>query len=149
MSGTIDDHNAEHASDVEWLQTQIRSIRKEKNRSHRRTVVITHHAPVVPESSRPEDFKNPWSSAFGTELLDGGLSEFSEVQWWVSGHTHYTTEFSKGNVKLVSNQRDYVFPNNSGSVLAPPSTLQLIRRRLMCSSNLDNNSFEAKRVLKV
>lgn len=113
VNWTIDHHNAEHASDVEWLQTHIRLIRKEKNGSQRRIFVITHHAPVVREASRPEHFLNPWSSAFGTDLLRiDSLSTFSEVQWWVFGHTHYATEFSKCNVKLVSNQRGYLFPTN-------------------------------------
>lgn len=149
VSWTIDDHNAEHAEDVEWLQNHIRLIRKEKNSSRRRIVVITHHAPVVREASRPEDFGNPWSSAFGTDLLDlDSSSVFSEVQWWIFGHTHYTTEFSKGNVKLVSNQRGYVFPKNPEPVLVSSTSLQLIRR-FMCSSNVVKNSFDVKRVLNV
>lgn len=136
--------------DVEWLQTSIRLIRKEKNGSQRRIFVITHHAPVVRESSKPEDFNNPWSSAFGTDLLDlDNPSAFSEVQWWVFGHTHYTTEFTKGNVKIVSNQRGYVFPKNPESMLAPPTKLQTISRRSICSSDPVKNVFEVERVLNI
>ena len=97
-------HTFEHEIDVTWLQQEIKHIRADH--PHRKIVVITHHAPTIKGTSKPSDAGNPWSSAFATELLVGG--QFSEVQCWVSGHTHFCSEFKRGGVWLVGNQRGYV-----------------------------------------
>lgn len=34
----------------------------------------------------------------------------SEVKSWVFGHTHYSTDFKEGGIRLVSNQRGYALP---------------------------------------
>ncbi|PGH05956.1 hypothetical protein AJ79_06645 [Helicocarpus griseus UAMH5409] len=109
---TVENHNTEHANDVKWLADEISSIRMSESGSKRKIVVITHHAPLTKGTSKPTDKNNPWSSAFGTDLL--GREEGScldGVQWWISGHTHYSTELITGKVKLVSNQRGCILPN--------------------------------------
>ncbi|KAF3481125.1 Ser/Thr protein phosphatase superfamily protein [Arthroderma uncinatum] len=121
---SIEDHNAEHREDVEWLRDQITSLRDGDRASNlegqRSIIVITHHAPCINESSRPEHVQNPWTCSFATELLDQAVSPanaiFSQVQHWVFGHTHYTTSFIKAGVRLVSNQRGYtVKPKDESS----------------------------------
>jgi Calcineurin-like phosphoesterase len=120
---TVDDHNAEHERDVAWLREEIRKIRDREDgeKGEHKIIVITHHAPIRKGSSRPEHEENPWSDAFATELLDPhpdltGCEESAEtnvlreVSWWVFGHTHFTTSCTRENVRLVSNQRGYVFP---------------------------------------
>ena len=101
----------EHVMDVEWLQEQIGLIRKEPNGDKRRIIAVTHHAPSTQQTSKPSDINNPWTSAFASDLI--GLKDtpvLSEVQWWIFGHTHYSTHFTKDGVKVVSNQRGYSLP---------------------------------------
>ncbi|KAH8672125.1 ser/Thr protein phosphatase-like protein superfamily [Tricladium varicosporioides] len=110
---TVDEHNADHESDLTWLRKQIESIRKENNEfaiaeESRRILVITHHAPSMQETARPGQRNNPWSSAFATDLLR--LGEWANVKIWIFGHTHFTTEFEKIGIKVMSNQRGYVLP---------------------------------------
>ncbi|OJJ95467.1 hypothetical protein ASPACDRAFT_126885 [Aspergillus aculeatus ATCC 16872] len=121
---TVDAHNAMHDADLAWLQEEIQSIRQENHqdetmtragkrsppstsRPRRSILVVTHHAPSLERTSAPQHAQNPWRFAFGTEIL----SQTSEgVQAWVFGHTHHSTEFKAGSVKVVSNQRGYVLP---------------------------------------
>ena len=109
---TVADHNAEHAKDVDWLKKEIEAIRQVEDASQRKILVVTHHAPATRGTSAPANESNPWSSAFSTDLFgqhDG--SPLDNVQYWVFGHTHYCSEFTQGSVRIVSNQRGYVFPN--------------------------------------
>ncbi|OJD20184.1 hypothetical protein ACJ73_08483 [Blastomyces percursus] len=115
---TVSDHTAEHARDVRWLIDEISSIRRAEQPAglKRKIVVITHHAPTMKGTSRPFDERNPWSSAFATDLI--GIEERSwldDVQLCVFGHTHYSTELVCGQVRLVSNQRGYVLPNRNAN----------------------------------
>lgn len=125
LNWTIADHNAEHTQDTKWLADQINAVNSE--RENAAIMVITHHAPCVRESSRPEQVDNPWTCSFATELLDGATI-FSQVQCWVFGHTHYTTSFTKGGIRLVSNQRGYP---HAGSAVA--------KRASMSSHDFDIN----------
>ncbi len=117
---TIADHNAEYIKDVEWLTGEIETIHRQAAGDHpsppqRNILVVTHHAPTTRGTSAPANEGNAWSSAFGTDLLgqgqEGSATTLDTVQWWVFGHTHYCAEFTLGHVRLVSNQRGYVFPN--------------------------------------
>ena len=80
----------------------------------KKTVVVTHHAPIRKGSSKPQHENNPWSDGFATELLTPGTKKLAkpllEVDCFVFGHTHFTTLCTRGSVKLISNQRGYVFP---------------------------------------
>jgi hypothetical protein len=128
---TVSNHSEEHAADVEWLETEIISIRKMDTRLCRKIVVISHHAPIIKGSSKPSDEGNPWSSAFATDLIGNkDKSPLDDVQWWVFGHTHYCTEFICGQIKLVSNQRGYVLPNKDNgtddSAKVTPKILKIL-----------------------
>lgn len=108
---TVELHNEEHQKDLDWLRTQINSIRSSESAHNRRAthiiLVISHHAPIKNGSSHPKNQNSPWADAFATDLI-GVHEEMSRVQWWVFGHTHYTTQWREHGVNLVSNQRGYV-----------------------------------------
>ncbi|KIW58853.1 hypothetical protein PV05_03346 [Exophiala xenobiotica] len=106
---TVELHNEEHQKDLDWLRTEINSIRSESEHSRRakRILVISHHAPIKNGSSHPKNQNNPWADAFATDLI-GVHEEMSKVQWWVFGHTHYTTQWRQHGINLISNQRGYV-----------------------------------------
>lgn len=107
---TVDDHNAAHDADHAWLLREIQSICEEnqklrKQDQPRTILVVTHHAPSLRKTSSPRNENNPWSCAFGTDLLSHTAVG---VKVWVFGHTHYTTEFVYRGTNVVSNQREYV-----------------------------------------
>ncbi|PYH94600.1 hypothetical protein BO71DRAFT_353037 [Aspergillus ellipticus CBS 707.79] len=111
---TVNDHNASHESDLAWLLKEIQSTQREngcaKTQPHERSVlVVTHHAPSLQRTSSPQHAESPWKFAFATEILSQ-VSRETNIKVWVFGHTHYTTEFTEGNIKVVSNQRGYVLP---------------------------------------
>lgn len=113
---TIDDHNAAHDADHAWLLREIQSICKEnqklrKQDQPRSILVVTHHAPSLRKTSSSRHENNPWSCAFGTDLLSHTAVG---VKVWVFGHTHYTTEFVYRGTNVVSNQRGYVLWVDSG-----------------------------------
>lgn len=112
---TVDDHNAAHDADHAWLLREIQSIFKEnqklrKQEQPRTILVVTHHAPSLRKTSSPQHENNPWSCAFGTDLLSHTAVG---VKVWVFGHTHYTTEFVYRGTNVVSNQRGYVLGGDS------------------------------------
>lgn len=96
-------------------------------------MVITHHAPLTRDTSKPTDENSPWSPALGTDLLGKNPGScLDDVHWWIFGHTRYFTEFSKATVKLVSNQRGYRIPGGEekkyqshGFLLSIPKAVQL------------------------
>lgn len=107
---TVADHNATFEDELEWLRSQIESIRAEQS-LRRKIMVITHYAPSVQRTSRPEHACNPWNSAFATDILEH-QSWTEGVDTWIFGHTHFTTEFTEGKTRVVSNQRGYVLPGS-------------------------------------
>lgn len=132
---SIEAHNHAHQSDLKWLRTEIRAIRQQQDvpaddyyngrrrrdesqsslQNHqskpkeRSILVITHHAPCIDGTSEPRLASNPWNSAFATDLLTMN-HEWQGVKLWIYGHTHYSTEFVKAGVRVLSNQRGYVLP---------------------------------------
>ncbi|PLN81955.1 Metallo-dependent phosphatase-like protein [Aspergillus taichungensis] len=109
---SVDDHNANHDSDLAWLLQEIQLVhegnRKIEKRSKKRSIlVVTHHAPLLQGTSSPQHAQNPWSVAFGTDILP---QIPRGVKAWVFGHTHFTTDFKERGVRVVSNQRGYVLP---------------------------------------
>ncbi|KAI1343419.1 phosphoesterase [Xylariaceae sp. FL0016] len=105
-SWTVDRHNAAHTSDLTWLRAELDNM--DPGRS---VLVVTHHAPLIRGTSRPEHLKNPWTSAFATNIMSGEKT-WGSVRHWVFGHTHYSTEFDKHGIRLVRNQRGYLVPGS-------------------------------------
>ncbi|KIW63867.1 hypothetical protein PV04_08839 [Phialophora macrospora] len=113
---SVDRHNEEHERDVDWLRTEINLINpgSECAGNTKSILVVTHHAPVRKGSSHPMHEKSPLNDAFSTDLI-GDFGRMTGVQWWVFGHTHYTTQWREQGINLISNQRGYVFgPDPSG-----------------------------------
>ncbi|KAI1098453.1 Metallo-dependent phosphatase-like protein [Jackrogersella minutella] len=105
-------HNMIHAEEVDWLRSQIGQGVPHDGKTKRRILIVTHHAPCVEGTSRPEHVNNPWSSAFATDLVvQGG---WHGVKTWVFGHTHYSVKLFRDGIKIVANQRGYVLPGEAG-----------------------------------
>ncbi|OGM50008.1 hypothetical protein ABOM_001264 [Aspergillus bombycis] len=114
---SVEDHNANHDSDLAWLVNEVQLILQENREMEKRggkrsVLVATHHAPLLRGTSSPQHAHSPWGVAFATDVLS--RIPLDGVKVWVFGHTHYTTDFREGEVRVVSNQRGYVLPwNNS------------------------------------
>lgn len=146
----VESHNAEHVAEVFWLKEEIKAIRAEPGGRDCRILVITHYSPTKDEGSAPEHRGHPWSSAFGTDLLGRACHpEFSEVQQWIFGHTHYNTEFTKDNVKVVANQRGYLSPGAmTRAPLLPTGILSSAWSRLT-SRQPKRIEFDVRKVIRV
>ncbi|CAK7206745.1 hypothetical protein SEUCBS139899_009551 [Sporothrix eucalyptigena] len=112
---TVDNHNQVHDEEVAWLHEQVDALRDEAGSENRTVVVITHHVPTVEGTSRPKYAASPCASAFSTELIVPS-GAWNGVSTWIYGHTHYSNDFVREGVRLVSNQRGYVFPPNPHAV---------------------------------
>jgi predicted phosphodiesterase len=110
---TVDKHNERFESDSEWLRSQLQAIQAENSavkykKAKRSIVVVSHHAPSLQGTSSPNHIGSPWTCAFASDVLTEG--DWAGVNTWLFGHTHYTTQFNKYGVRVVSNQRGYVLP---------------------------------------
>jgi predicted phosphodiesterase len=108
---TVDDQNESHRADLAWLLSELESIeRKNKTENKKRSVlVVTHHAPSTQATSNPRHANSPWGCAFGTDIVSQ-IPTLSGVKTWVFGHTHHTTDFRDRGIRVIANQRGYVFP---------------------------------------
>jgi Calcineurin-like phosphoesterase len=100
---TVDTHNQAHHSEVEWLQDQVKAMR-EKRKS---IILVTHYAPCREKTSRPEHVNSPWNCAFATDVMRS--MAWPGVKLWVYGHTHFCSDFNLNGIRVVGNQRGYVF----------------------------------------
>jgi predicted phosphodiesterase len=113
---SVDMHNQRHAEDAGWLASELESLTRDsrvnnkQKKQGRNILVVTHHAPSLTGTSAPQHVNNPWASAFATDLLPRLNTD--QVKVWVFGHTHHTTELFCNGVRLVANQRGYVFPGS-------------------------------------
>ncbi|PNP58292.1 hypothetical protein THARTR1_01807 [Trichoderma harzianum] len=106
---TTQKHNQIHTEEAEWLREQVAQLAAQGQDDSRQIVIATHHAPCVQGTSKPADTNNPWTPAFATDLVTKG--NWSNVTCWIFGHTHYSTDFMYNGIRLLANQRGYVFPN--------------------------------------
>ncbi|KAK8204314.1 hypothetical protein M8818_005159 [Zalaria obscura] len=116
---TVAEHNRAHSEDLTWLRETLARAKgadysADIAGSGRRTIVVTHHAPIKAGASSPRHADNSWTSAFATDLPELLCSEAAalvrHIHWWIFGHTHYSTEFIQNGIRVVSNQRGYVLP---------------------------------------
>lgn len=110
---TIQTHNTAHIQDLSWLQQEVVTIQQEK--PHAKVLIVTHHAPLVEKTASPQHNDSPVKAAFATDILFDAKESWSQVKYWVFGHTHWTTQFKvKGmGIQVVGNQRGYIFPGKN------------------------------------
>lgn len=150
LGWTVDQHNNEHEKDLEWLRSEIRSINGglECLSPLKRILVITHHAPIKKGSSHPQHEENPWSDAFATDLV-GVHEEMKRVQWWIFGHTHYTTQWCQQGVTLISNQRGYVLDPGQKRRGPGESTCKDVRRYFISLFKRTERHFNPRKCITI
>lgn len=102
---TIEQNNHEHKKDVKYILNEIDKAKKEE----KSLLVITHHAPHLVGTSRPEHDGSPLSSVFATDLSHLFVDP---IKAWVFGHTHHSVNKYVNDIKLVANQRGLSYENN-------------------------------------
>ena len=113
-SWTVEDHNAEHAADVEWLTQQLNDIQAQE--PARRVIVLTHHAPVIDGAIGPRHQKSAVTSAYATDLtVKPGVWRPGLVRIWAFGHTHFPCDFVRDGIRLISNPRGYEASETKGT----------------------------------
>ncbi|KAI9793498.1 MAG: hypothetical protein M1816_007930 [Peltula sp. TS41687] len=141
---TVDLHNEKHARDVDWLRSQMGRVlaaegfgkKKAKERRMAPILVVKYHAPSME-----------------------GTSAAGAPQCWVFGHTHYTTDFVKRGVRLVSNQRGYVLGTGKGTQMIQRRSSSVVDRLLAGFGNraraasgtpgVEKNRFDVQKVISV
>lgn len=114
---TINDTNAFHKRDVDWLTSKLDHDVKTP------TVVLTHHAPLMKGTSHPM-YENPpklTNHAFCTDM--SGLMR-GNVKLWAFGHTHHQNDFMRGGTRIVTNARGYNYREKANYT---PSRVHLLR----------------------
>jgi Icc-related predicted phosphoesterase len=82
-----------------WLRSKI------EEKFHGKTVVITHHAPLMQSLENSPHAPSHLEAAFANrwdELIEGG-----KVDLWIHGHTHISVDYKANGTRIVSNQRGY------------------------------------------
>ncbi|KAF2999838.1 hypothetical protein E8E13_007172 [Curvularia kusanoi] len=113
---SVEKHNNEHKRDLRWLKKEAAAVNKPgigpdgkpvggstTGPETKQVVVVTAFAPDLRDALDAWNVDAPWSSAYGTDLLNG--SDWASVKTWVCGTTGRTCEFKKNNVTVVCNQR--------------------------------------------
>ena len=90
---------------IEWLRERL----DEKHDGP--TVVVTHHA-AHPMSCHPMLRYDVLTPAFTSNLENLILD--SQIDLWVTGHTHHCVDFHIGRTHMVSNQRGYSDQDDTG-----------------------------------
>ncbi|TVY47066.1 Uncharacterized protein LOCC1_G002982 [Lachnellula occidentalis] len=113
-SWTVDQHNAAHASDLTWLNAQVRAIGTSE--AERKIIILTHHSPITSEQAvDPAHAQSKISSGFASDLSGEECWGSANVKAWAFGHTHFNCDFvGKGGMRVVTNQRGYYFSQAVG-----------------------------------
>ncbi|CAK7204044.1 hypothetical protein SEUCBS139899_006795, partial [Sporothrix eucalyptigena] len=105
---TVANHNTAHASDVQWLNVQVKAISEKE--PQRNIFIFTHHCPTVDARTvAPQNRDSPASSGFSTDLSSQPCWTNANVVLWGFGHTHFNCDFvdTETNKRVVSNQAGY------------------------------------------
>ncbi|KAK4168303.1 Metallo-dependent phosphatase-like protein [Cladorrhinum sp. PSN259] len=109
---TVDEHNAQHKADLNWLNDQVASLEQ----SGRKIVIFTHHSPTTDErANNPRHAGSSVSSGFRTDLSKEKCWTSAQVKLWAFGHTHYNCDFvDEYGKRVYTNQRGYYFHEADG-----------------------------------
>jgi len=107
---STDAHNAAHATDLQWLNTEVDSLtRTEPSRA---IAIFTHYSPTNSTlANDPEHLEDSRGvqTAFVTDLEREVCWTSPSVKLWAFGHTHFNCDFVDPGTgkRVVANQRGY------------------------------------------
>ncbi|KAF1998741.1 hypothetical protein P154DRAFT_523790 [Amniculicola lignicola CBS 123094] len=113
---SVSAHNEAHRADLAWLRQQVQTMVSFTESALAPSVttylVVTSYAPDTKDTLRAWQIDSPWSTAYGTDILQGPI--WGDVKVWVYGATGRTGKFKKEGIKFVSNQRGCVGEEEKG-----------------------------------
>lgn len=98
-------YNSRHEADRAWLEGEINRLAEEAPQS--KIVIFTHHAPTRELASDPKFAGGLTETAFATELAEDSALWRPPVGVWAFGHTHWSCDFIRNGIRVLSNQRGY------------------------------------------
>lgn len=106
---TEESYQEMHLRDRRWLEESVAEIADQE--PSRRVIILTHHAPTVSGTSAPHLLSSPdaLTPAFSTPLESTPCCRRPTVTTWCFGHTHWSCDFVRKEVRFVSNQMGYRF----------------------------------------
>jgi len=103
----------EHQQSVEYIRTQLLDIPFDGPK-----VVITHHAPSM-QSIDPRHWGDLLNAAYASHLDD----LIDRCTLWTHGHTHRNVDYTRGDGRVVTNQRGY--PSEFGNGFDPSFVVEI------------------------
>ncbi len=91
-------------SDFQFINEQIENFKDNK------IIMVTHFPPIQTGTSHPKYSGEPDTIKKYFTWPDNTLSLFNKynnIKCWISGHTHYSYDFTENNIRLLSNQTGY------------------------------------------
>ena len=125
---SLDDHNADHALDLRWLNANVQTIQEEE--PDREIIVLTHHSPTTDPRANSKRFppERSLNSAFRTDLSKEKCWTSPSVKVWAFGHTHFSCQYVDAGVQVnkkgeenswrklvVANQKGYAYGGGQGN----------------------------------
>ncbi|KAI8930964.1 hypothetical protein NX059_011976 [Plenodomus lindquistii] len=89
---SVEEHNADHARDLAWLNAQVENIAT--NEPQREIVILTHHSPTVDVRANDQRHaKSEMAAGFCTDLSREVCWRSERVKMWAFGHTHFSCQY--------------------------------------------------------
>ncbi|KAK0707390.1 Metallo-dependent phosphatase-like protein [Lasiosphaeris hirsuta] len=102
---TVACHNAAHAAQLGWLNSQV----EELEGTGRRVAIFTHHSPTVDDRTVPLQYRGTdLNTAYSNDLSREPCWTSEAVRLWAFGHTHHNCDYVDAHGKRVyTNQKGY------------------------------------------
>ena len=71
-------------------------------------MLLSHHPGVI-DAVDPRNQRSLTSAAYWSEMTP--LIDRYAIDWWVSGHTHFSMHVRRGRTRLISNPAGYADEN--------------------------------------
>lgn len=100
---TVNDVNRKHDECMVFISKSVKQA-ADKNK---RTVIITHHAPIFVGASDPQYEMNNIQSAFASDAAMQLDNNDASIVLWICGHTHHNFKIKHKHYNIMSNQFGY------------------------------------------
>jgi predicted phosphohydrolase len=81
------------------------------NNNNKKTIIITHFPPIQENTSNPKFVSSEQIIkdyfAWNNNIIVNDYNLNKNICCWISGHTHYSYDFMKNNIRFISNQFGY------------------------------------------
>jgi predicted phosphohydrolase len=86
---------------------ELTNLKNYLNNTNKKTIILTHFPPIQENTSHPKYVSSSQEikDYFAWDNLT--LTKSSNILCWISGHTHYSYDFTQDNVRYISNQFGY------------------------------------------